>query len=185
MSESEFLLTREDMIMGLRRLGELANENGIEIKLALVGGAIMVLEYNTRSLTHDVDAVILAPAEKWKVFELVRIVAQEFGWPENWLNDDVEIFIGNDIISHRLFLAPGIEVHAPETAQMLALKLSAWRGDFDKGDAAELLKQMSGSRQDIWQAVRHFVVPGCAATAEDAFNDLWNDLHDESYWSNN
>jgi hypothetical protein len=176
MSESEFLLTREDMIMGLRRLGELANDNGIEIKLALVGGAIMVLEYNTRSLTHDVDAVILAPAEKWKVFELVILIAQEFGRPEDWLNDDAEIFVGDAIISHRLFLAPGIEVHVPETAQMLALKLSAWRDVADKAAAAELLKHMSGRRQDIWQAVKPFIVPGCAATAEGALNDLFNDL---------
>jgi hypothetical protein len=44
---------------------------------------------------------------------------------------------------------------------------------------------MSGSRQDIWQAVKPFIVPGCAATAEDALNDIFNDLEYENHWSNN
>jgi hypothetical protein len=177
MTESEFLLSKEDMLVGLRRLGKLARENGLEIKLVCFGGAVMVLEHEARELTHDIDAVILSPAEKWKVFKLVILIAQEFDWPEDWLNDDVEIFIGDDIISHRLFLAPGIEVFAPSLEQMLALKLSAARGDVDFSDAADLLRQMSGSRHEIWQRVSPFVVQGSTATAEDAFDIVWSGVH--------
>jgi hypothetical protein len=182
---AEFLLSKEDMLKGLRELGELARKNNLDIKLALVGGAVMVLEYQTRELTHDIDAVVLSPTEKWKVFELVRIIASKYGWPEDWLNDNVEIYIGDDIISHRLFLEPGIEVFVPVTEQMLALKLSAARGGVDLNDAAELLKNMSGSRDEIWQKIVPYILQGSMATAEDAYDMVWSDVHgyeeDERY----
>jgi hypothetical protein len=114
----------------------------------------MVWNRLVERLTHDVDAVVLLPKEKWKVFELVRLVAEYFSWPEDWLNDDIEIYIGDDIICHRLFQAPGIKVYAPEIAQMLALKLSAARSEVDLMDATNLLKQMSGNRHEIWKGWR-------------------------------
>jgi hypothetical protein len=208
-NREEFLISRDDIIHALNRLGELAKARNLsespivfaikihempivigfaesflkkllathlEIILGLVGGAVMVVEYNARENTHDIDAIILAPAQRWKVLELVRIIAKEYGWPEDWLNDNAEQFI-DELRSHSLFIALGIEVHVPAAAQMLALKLSAWRSEVDFNDVTFLLKQMSGSRKEIWRAVKPFLVRGCEATAEDAFNDCWNNLY--------
>lgn len=176
----DFLIDKDQIIGALTRLGELAQAHGLEVKLGLVGGAVMVLEYDARKATHDVDAVILAPSDRRKVFELARIVAQEMGWPDDWLNDDAEQFI-DELRCHCLFTASGIEAHAPTTAQMLALKLSAWRRDVDINDAAWLLRHlretMPGGREEIWRAVRPFLVRGCEATAEGALNDSWNNLY--------
>jgi predicted nucleotidyltransferase len=174
---AEFLLSKRDLLVGLRKLGELAREIGLNIKLVLLGGAVMVLEYQTRGLTHDIDVVILSPERK-RVFELVAMVAEEFHWPLNWLNDAAGIFVaGDDIIAHRLFVAPGIEVFAPAIEQMLALKLSAARDEVDLNDAADLLRQMSGSRHEIWQMVLPFVLQGSTATAEDAFDIVWSEVY--------
>lgn len=180
-NREDFLLTRDDIIRGLTRLGELAQARGLEVKLGIVGGAVMVLEYQVRELTHDVDAIILAPDATWaatraRVFELVEIVAREFSWPGDWLNDDVGQFV-DELEYDNLFPIPGIEVYIASTAQMMALKLSAWRGGVDTMDAESLLKEMSGSREEIWMAVRPFVVPGNLATAEDAFDALWTDTY--------
>jgi hypothetical protein len=60
---------------------------------------------------------------------------------------------------------------------MLALKLSAWRSEVDIKDATFLLKQMSGTREEVWEAIKPFLVRGCEATAEGAFIDCWNDLY--------
>jgi Nucleotidyl transferase of unknown function (DUF2204) len=175
-NRDDFLIKRDQILDALKRLGELAKADGLEIKLGLIGGAVMVLEYGVREFTHDVDAIILAPAQTWKVFELVRIVAKEKGWPDDWLNDDAGQFVPK-LRTHRLFTAPGIEAYAPATAQMLALKLSASRGKVDISDAANLLKRLSGTREEIWRAVKPSLVRGCEATAGDAFDYIWSDTH--------
>jgi hypothetical protein len=41
--------------------------------------------------------------------------------------------------------APGIEVRSPDTAQLLAMKLSAWRDDVDINDASRLLEEIKGA----------------------------------------
>jgi predicted nucleotidyltransferase len=79
--------SREEIQDGLRRLGELAQSQGIHVRLALVGGAAMVLGYGARQSTRDVDAVILSPAEAKLVRNLVKKIAAERDWPEDWLND--------------------------------------------------------------------------------------------------
>ncbi len=64
--------SREEIQDGLRRLGELAQARGLHVRLTLVGGAVMVLGYQERQSTRDVDAVIVAPKEA----RLVRMLAK-------------------------------------------------------------------------------------------------------------
>jgi hypothetical protein len=78
--------SREEIEDGLRRLGELAQAQGFKIRLTLVGGAAMVLGYQARQSTRDVDAVIIAPGEARLVRALAKQVAEEQDWPEDWLN---------------------------------------------------------------------------------------------------
>jgi hypothetical protein len=79
--------SREEIENGLRRLGELAQAQGFIIRLTLVGGAAMVLGYQARQSTRDVDAVIMAPREARLVRALAKQVAEEQDWTEDWLND--------------------------------------------------------------------------------------------------
>lgn len=53
------LLTRSDIENTLRRLGELAVQQDEAIELLVVGGAAMVLGYDARLATHDVDAICI------------------------------------------------------------------------------------------------------------------------------
>ena len=55
--------SRKEIQDGLRRLGELAQSQGVHIRLTLVGGVAMVLGYDARQSTRDVDAAILSPVE--------------------------------------------------------------------------------------------------------------------------
>ena len=77
-------ITRQEIIEALERLGQLAEARATKIELALVGGALMVLVYEARESTRDVDAVILAPREASLVRELAQAIAAERGWPEDW-----------------------------------------------------------------------------------------------------
>jgi hypothetical protein len=81
------LLSRQEIIGALTRLGQLAQANGHQIELLAVGGAVMVLAYNARLATHDVDVFIVSPKEAQIARTLAQQVAQEFEWPDAWLND--------------------------------------------------------------------------------------------------
>ncbi|MCJ7434849.1 MAG: DUF6036 family nucleotidyltransferase [Anaerolineales bacterium] len=100
---------------GLRRLGELAQEQGLQVKLALVGGAAMVLGYQARQSTRDVDVVILSPSEARLVRNLAKRVAAEKNWPEDWLNDGAKGYLVGISEGALLFSAPGIEARSPST----------------------------------------------------------------------
>lgn len=173
-------LTRQEIIDALARLGQLAEARGSRIELVLVGGALMVLVYEARESTRDVDAIILAPREVGTVRNLAQIVAGEQGWPDDWLNDGAKGFLIGLSDGPVVFSSPGIEVRSPATAQLLAMKLSAWRDDVDIADARRLLQAMSGARAAIWQEVEPYLIPGNELKAQFAFADLWEALHGEA-----
>ena len=57
------LLTRQEIVAAFARLGQLAAADGYTLRLVLVGGAAMVLGYDARQSTQDVDALFLAPPD--------------------------------------------------------------------------------------------------------------------------
>lgn len=77
-----------------------------------------------------------------------------------------------------IFSAPGIQVAIPSVAQLLAMKLSAWRDETDIDDARRLLQDMSGEQDRIWREVERYLVPGRELKAKYAFLDLWESLYD-------
>src|SRR5258707_13908736 len=112
------VFTRKEIAEGIERLGQLAVESGIKIELVLVGGALMVLRFGARESTRDVDVAILAPADAQKVRVLARRVAEEHGWPEDWLNDGAKGYLIGLSSGPVVLSAPGIEVRSPGTAQL-------------------------------------------------------------------
>lgn len=171
------IFTRKEIAEGLERLGELAVESGITIELILVGGALMVMRFQARESTRDVDVVILAPADAQKVRELARRVAEEQAWPNDWLNDGAKGYLIGLSSGPIVLSAPGVEVRSPDTAQLLAMKLSAWRDDLDIDDAARLLEEIEGERDEIWREVERYLTPGNELKAQYAYADLWEFRH--------
>ena len=173
------IFTRAEIETGLKRLGELAQAKGLHIQLTLVGGAVMVLQFNARPSTRDIDAVILQPREARLVRELARQVADEFDWAEDWLNDGAKGYLVGISDGPVIFQAPGIEARAPSFEQLLAMKLSAWRDDIDISDARRLLQEVGRgqNRDDIWQSIEPFLVKGDELTAQYAFWDLWESMY--------
>ena len=120
-------LTKTRLTKALHRLSELATAEGIVLELALYGGAVFTLVYGSRELTKDVDGII-KPAEAGA--RLVKVVAQEQGLADNWLNSDVRQFLSpND--QRPPFpsteFEPGLRITIPTANYLLALKLRAAR----------------------------------------------------------
>ena len=129
-------ISKNDLILALQRLGELAEENDTKLDVCLYGGAVMMLAYNTRNITKDVDTVI-QPSELG--FRLARQVGQELKFPENWINDDVKMFLAPSGQTRILpWDGPGIALTVPTAGYLLAMKalacrqaLPGYEGDLD------------------------------------------------------
>jgi predicted nucleotidyltransferase len=172
--------SRVEILAGLQRLGELAQEKGVTVQLTLMGGAVMVLAYEARLSTHDVDVLIRSPREARIVRELAKRVSAERDWHDDWLNDAAKGYLVGVSEGEILYSAPGIEARAPALEQLLAMKLSAWRDDVDIADARRLLQELAKSSRDrdaLWNQVEPYLVPGDELTAQYAFLDLWESLY--------
>lgn len=174
------LLSKAEIENALTKLGELALDNDTSIELLVVGGAAMVLAYNARLSTHDVDAIVLSPRQARVVRDLAQQVAAELALPEEWLNDGAKGYLVGYSEGQTVFSAPGIVVKTPDVAQLLAMKLSAWRDDVDIADARQLLAMMSGSQDEVWLHITPFLLPGRELKAQYAFLDLWEGQPDDN-----
>lgn len=140
-------LSRSRLLAALRRLGELAQAEGLTLELSLYGGAVFTLVYGSRDSTRDVDA-LLRPAEEGR--RLAAIVAREQSLPEDWLSDHVRHFLADKEEKRRLpatDFGPGLKVSVPTAAYLLALKLRASRPRLpgyagDEADIAFLLRKI-------------------------------------------
>jgi hypothetical protein len=175
------LLSRQDIIGALTRLGQLAAADGCTLRLVLVGGAAMVLGYDARESTQDVDAMFLPPPEAGVVRAWSAIIARENGWPEDWLNDAAKAYLTTLSDGPVLFEAQGIVARQIGAEQLLGMKLCAWRDDVDIADAARLLAVLTGSssrnRSEVWRRIEPFLMPGRELKAQYAFDDLWESLY--------
>jgi len=167
-------LNKQEIIEALEELGQQALIQGEQIELMVVGGALMVLAYNSRLATKDVDALIIAPPKTATVRQLAAQLAEQKKWPADWLNDAVKGFVRGVSSGEILLESPGILVRAPSLEQALAMKLSAWRGDVDINDALCLLKQIiQKPKNELWESIVPYLVPGTELKAQYALDDLW------------
>ena len=78
----------------LRRAFELLAKHlkrrGVVGEVHVFGGAAMVLAFNSRQATRDVDAVF---APDTYVLEAAREVAIELGLPKSWLNNQASSYV--------------------------------------------------------------------------------------------
>ena len=62
------MLNVKQIRTALSRLGALAYRDHIDLEVFLVGGSAIALAYGTRDSTQDVDAVIVRPEDKRKLY---------------------------------------------------------------------------------------------------------------------
>jgi hypothetical protein len=146
---------RDQLLDALNEIGAAAVVAGTRLDIAMFGGSALMLASNFRFSTEDVDiAEIGRPWPDWLSAVVARIASQN-GWPDDWLNDAVSIFLSPFARSERDFVFmgtfpratehAGLRVFVPNARYMLALKLKALRvskyekGTTDLADVASLL----------------------------------------------
>lgn len=139
----------------------------------------MVLLFDARLSTRDLDVIILRPGQTRPVRVLASQVAEEMGLPLDWLNDGVKGFVVGLTYGPTVFESSGVVVKTVSPIQLLAMKLSAWRDDVDIADATRLLQEVAGEREQIWQKLVPHLIPGIELRAQYAFLDLWESVYGE------
>ena len=133
MDDGEFILR------ALQLLSDRLQERGVVGEINIFGGTAMVLAFQARQSTKDVDA-IFAPVDT--VREAARLVAGELDLPLDWLNDAVKGFVSERPHFQKIegLEFPSLRVQTPVPEYLLAMKVMAARGGLsgERGDGEDI-----------------------------------------------
>lgn len=157
MSPSD-ILTKPIIIRALETLNHRLSEKGVTGELCIFGGAAMLLAFDARESTRDVDAVFVP---KTKIYEEASIIADEMNLPLSWLNDSVKGLISEkgDVTTEGMPQWDNLRIMRPTTQYLLAMKCIAARvAEYDT----------VGDKKDIIHLCKDLGI----RTAEEVFNHV-------------
>jgi hypothetical protein len=136
------ILTKERIITALGNLNDRLTEKGVTGELCVFGGATMILAFDARQSTRDVDAVFVPKAE---IYQAAEQIADDMNLPLSWLNDGVKGFISSDgeLTTDGMPQWENLRILRPITSYLLAMKCMAARvADYDTAGDKEDIKHL-------------------------------------------
>lgn len=140
------ILTKKRIISALDALNKSLTEKGVMGELCIFGGATMILAFDARESTRDVDAVFVPKTE---IYQAADQIAKEMNLPVSWLNDGVKGFVSaeGDLTTDGMPQWESLRILRPTTRYLLAMKCIAARvADYDtvgdKNDIIHLCKDL-------------------------------------------
>ena len=150
-------LTRLEIIHALVALDAECAKRGIAGEICIYGGAGMVLVFDARQSTRDVDAVFRPKAE---IRTAAEAVAAELGLPLDWLNDGVKGFLSESEETRRISIPELEALQNLPPEYLLAMKCMAARSDdssMDKEDVVFLFRRLGiRSEEQALEIVEQF-----------------------------
>jgi hypothetical protein len=162
-------LTADVLEQAFHELGLKARAADKIVEIAVYGGSALVLTLPGRAATKDVDAVVQQDAA-W-LRRAVADLAEEKGWPANWLNDGVKGWLSErdtDPEAKRLFKTypsedePGVRLFVASPAYLFAMKCLAMRVSGvdetqDRSDIESLARVLGiATAEQALQALSHY-----------------------------
>lgn len=149
-------MNQQQMLRAFHALNEELEREGIRGEVGVVGDAAMVLAFNAREATRDVDAVF-EPASKLRA--AAARVAGTLHLPADWLNDAAKGYMPADTQPRTILLdLPHLAVWTPPPQYLLAMKAIAARFDsHDAQDLRTLIGHLGLSRvEEALEVVEHY-----------------------------
>lgn len=144
MSSPDPKLTKEKILAALDAINVLLEQKGVIGELCIFGGATMILAFDARPATRDVDAVFVPKSEISKAAEQV---AEELDLPASWLNDGVKGFVSatGDLTEEGMPQWPNLRILRPSSRYLLAMKCIASRlAGYDTGGDQDDIIRLCG-----------------------------------------
>jgi hypothetical protein len=133
-------LNRDEMESALAELAEHLNARDVKAKIYLVGGAVMVLAFDARFSTADIDGSMYPTDD---VLAMAAEIGERRGLGTEWLNDSARQFIPafKEPNWQPILKSGNVEIVAADERSMLAMKMRAGRGSRDRLDIKFLVKR--------------------------------------------
>jgi hypothetical protein len=150
-------LPKAVILQALAALDRECANRGITGEICIYGGAAMVLVFDARPSTRDVDAVF---QPKSQIREAAQSVAEGLSIPSDWLNDGVKGFLSDKGEFSREAISgleslENLRIVRPTPEYILAMKCMAARIDDSSTD-----------RADVAFLIRHLGLTGVEAVLE-------------------
>jgi hypothetical protein len=119
-------LDRQKILDALEELSGRLSARGVNAEVCLFGGAAMILAFQSRQVTKDIDAIFAPTA---LVRELAAAIGQEKGYEAGWFNDGVKGFVSDkgEYSPANLPQFSNLKVLMPVPTYLLAMKCMAAR----------------------------------------------------------
>lgn len=151
----EPVFDKDDLRRAFTLLAERLERTKVVGHVHVIGGAAMLLAYNSRVITRDVDALF---APDGPILKAAHDVAKQMGWPRSWLNNQASSYMsrtpgqGAIVFDHQY-----LQVVATPADHLLAMKVLAARSVRDGEDIELLLDRLKiTSAATVWDTVRRF-----------------------------
>jgi hypothetical protein len=147
-------LNRHTVEEAFRIMGEHLRDRRVMGEIVIYGGTALMLQFEWRSSTEDVDAVITSSDNHGEVQRAVHHAAKRLGLPMSWLNESVSSYASRhekptDRIPMGIYPdynRPALRVLVAGARYMLAMKIAAVRrrtwSDKDFSDVVSLSAEL-------------------------------------------
>ena len=133
-------LNRDEIESAIAELADQLNARNVKAKIYLVGGAVMVLAFDARFTTGDLDGAI-QPTDD--VLAVAAEIGERRGLGADWLNNSASQFMPafKEPNWQPILKSGNVEIVAADERSMLAMKMRAGRGSRDRPDINFLVKR--------------------------------------------
>lgn len=136
----------------------------------------MCLIHSARDATKDIDELYEPKSE---INTLVKNIADEYGLPQDWLNDSVKGFMGGNVETVDFMRLGGLKISAVTPEYLLAMKLISSRMEGqDYDDIKFLLRKLNiGTHKEAESVIERFfplsrILPKTRYVIEQALEEL-------------
>jgi hypothetical protein len=133
-------LNRDERESAIAELADQLNTRNVKAKIYPVGGAVMVLAFDARFTTGDIDGAI-HPTDD--VLAVAAEIGERRGLGAEWLNNSASQFIPafKEPNWQPILKSGNVEIVAADERSMLAMNMRAGRGSRDRPDINFLVKR--------------------------------------------
>ena len=154
-------MTKDQLGQAFTRLGQILRGRQVMGEIAVFGGAAIVLGFEFRNSTRDVDAVV--NAGHGQVMAAAQEVERELGLPANWLSEQATSYLSKheDFEFFKTYPSEGqfgLRVMMAKPEYLLAMKLLAFRlHSADLQDILQLARRLSRTTaEDLLSLLKHY-----------------------------